>query len=115
MLTGSRHNLYITSVTDLIVLTFSRFSDRYNLDPSETFIPNLIHHVYTSSLEDFSSRRLALLFMLMAIGLQVDISEQIDAPLAEVYHNLARATVCELPIMEHPDLDLIQTLVRFSC
>jgi hypothetical protein len=74
-------------------------------------MPNLVHHVYTSTLEDLSSRRLALLYMVMAVGSQVDVSQPIDTPRAEVYHNLARAAICQVPIMEHPDLDLMHTLV----
>ena len=88
--------------------------DRYNLDPSETFMPNLIHHVYSSALVDLSSRRLALLYIIMAIGLQVDASQQVDTPRAEVYHILARAAICGTPVMEHPDLDLMHTLVRLT-
>jgi hypothetical protein len=77
-------------------------------------MPNLINHVYANSLEDLSSRRLALLYILMAIGLQVDVSQRVDNPRADVYHALARATICETPIMEHPDMDLMHTLVRIS-
>jgi hypothetical protein len=100
-----------------IVLIFSFYlswPNRYNLDPSETFMPNLIHHVYTSPLEDLSSRRLALLYMLMTIGLQVDVSQPVDTPRAHVYYNLARAAICQIPIMEYPDLDLMHTLVRLG-
>lgn len=100
-----------------IVLIFSfclSWRNRYNLDPSETFMPNLINHVYTCQLEDLSSRRLALLYMLMTIGLQVDVSQLVDTPRAHVYYNLARATICQIPIMEHPDLDLMHTLVRLG-
>jgi hypothetical protein len=87
---------------------------RYNLDPSDTFLPNLLHHVYSSSLEDLSSRRLALLLVVIAFGVQVDDSQPADLPsCAEVYYHLARAALCAMPIMEHPDLDLIQALVRY--
>jgi hypothetical protein len=48
----------------------------------------------------------------MAIGLQVDVSQPVDTPRADVYHILARAAICENPVMEHPDLDLMHTLVK---
>lgn len=49
--------------------------------------------------------------MVMAIGIQVDESQQIDSPRGDIYHNLARAAICATPIMEHPDMDLMQNLV----
>lgn len=85
---------------------------RYNLDPSETFLPNLINHVYTSSIEELSARRLALLLMMLAIGTQVDVTQEVDSPRGDTYHNLARAALCEVPIMEQPDMDLMHNLVR---
>ncbi|KAF8895147.1 hypothetical protein BD779DRAFT_1608834 [Infundibulicybe gibba] len=41
---------------------------QYNLDASETFLQNLLHHCYTTSIEDLSPRRLALLLMILSIG-----------------------------------------------
>ncbi|KIJ62737.1 hypothetical protein HYDPIDRAFT_114430 [Hydnomerulius pinastri MD-312] len=83
---------------------------QYNLDPSETWLPNLVHHVYTTPVQDLSFRRLSLLFIMMSIGLLVDLHQQNESPRAEVYHRLARASLCEMNLMDEPSLDLLQTL-----
>lgn len=85
---------------------------RYNLDPSETWLPNLVHHVYTTPVQDLCFRRLSLLFIMMSIGLLVDLNQQNEPPRADLYHRLARASLCEMNLMDEPNLDLIQTLVR---
>jgi hypothetical protein len=87
---------------------------RYNLDPSETWLPNLVHHVYTTPMSSLSFRRLSLLFIMMAIGLLVDLGQQNESPRAEVFHRLARASLCETNLMDEPSLDLLQTLVCWS-
>lgn len=83
---------------------------QYNLDPSETWLPNLVHHVYTSPVKDISFRRLSLLFIMMAIGTLVDLNQPNDSPRAETYHRLARASLCEMNLMDEPSFDLLQTL-----
>ncbi|KAG1879162.1 fungal-specific transcription factor domain-containing protein [Suillus subluteus] len=83
---------------------------QYNLDPSETWLPNLVHHVYTTPMSTLSFRRLSLLFIMMAIGLLVDLKQQNESPRAEVFHRLARASLCETNLMDEPSLDLLQTL-----
>lgn len=83
---------------------------QYNLDPSETWLPNLVHHVYTTPMSSLSFRRLSLLFIMMAIGLLVDLGQQNESPRAEVFHRLARASLCETNLMDEPSLDLLQTL-----
>ncbi|KAH0832169.1 Choline/Carnitine o-acyltransferase-domain-containing protein [Lanmaoa asiatica] len=83
---------------------------RYNLDPSETWLPNLVHHVYTTPVQDLCFRRLSLLFIMMSIGLLVDLNQQNESPRADLYHRLARASLCEMNLMDEPNLDLIQTL-----
>lgn len=83
---------------------------QYNLDPSETWLPNLVHHVYTTPMSSLSFRRLSLLFIMMAIGLLVDLKQQNESPRAEVFHRLARASLCETNLMDEPSLDLLQTL-----
>ncbi|OAX41741.1 hypothetical protein K503DRAFT_863613 [Rhizopogon vinicolor AM-OR11-026] len=83
---------------------------QYNLDPSETWLPNLVHHVYTTPIERLSFRRLSLLFIMMAIGLLADLNQQNESPRAEVFHRLARASLCETNLMDEPSLDLLQTL-----
>ncbi|KAG1776189.1 hypothetical protein EV702DRAFT_1110986 [Suillus placidus] len=83
---------------------------QYNLDPSETWLPNLVHHVYTTPMSSLSFRRLSLLFVMMAIGLLVDLNQQNESPRAEVFHRLARASLCETNLMDEPSLDLLQTL-----
>ena len=49
----------------------------------------------------------------MSIGLLVDLNQQNESPRADVYHRLARASLCEMNLMDEPNLDLIQTLVRY--
>ncbi|KAH7926481.1 hypothetical protein BV22DRAFT_1128172 [Leucogyrophana mollusca] len=83
---------------------------QYNLDPSETWLPNLVHHVYTTPVEGLNFRRLSLLFIMMAIGLLVDLNQQKESPRAEAFHHLARASLCEMNLMDEPSLDLLQTL-----
>ncbi|KAG1749298.1 hypothetical protein EDB19DRAFT_1681874 [Suillus lakei] len=83
---------------------------QYNLDPSETWLPNLVHHVYTTPMSSLSFRRLSLLFIMMAIGLLVDLNQQNESPRAEVFHRLARASLCETNLMDEPSFDLLQTL-----
>ena len=49
---------------------------------------------------------------MMSIGLLVDLNQKNEPPRADVYHRLARASLCEMNLMDEPNLDLIQTLVR---
>lgn len=49
---------------------------------------------------------------MMSIGLLVDLNQQNESPRADAYHRLARASLCEMNLMDEPNLDLIQTLVR---
>jgi hypothetical protein len=87
---------------------------RYNLDASETFLQNLLHHCYTTTIEDLSPRRLALLLMILSIGCLVDLKRPLGNLYGEAYHHLARASVCEIPLMEEPDFDVIHALVTNS-
>lgn len=84
---------------------------RYNLDASESFLQNLIHHCYASSIEDLGPRRLALLLMILSIGSLVDLHKPLGSLHGEAYHHLARAAVCEIPLMEEPDFDELHALV----
>lgn len=84
---------------------------QYNPHPSETFFPNLAHHCYTSSTEDLCPRRLALLFMILSVGCLVDLHKRgADSPDAERYHQLARASLCEIPVMEETNVETITAL-----
>lgn len=84
---------------------------QYNPHPSETFFPNLAHHVYTSPTADLSPRRLALLFMILAVGCLVDLDRRPpDSPDAEQYHQFARAALCEIPVMEETNVETITAL-----
>jgi hypothetical protein len=51
---------------------------------------------------------------MMSIGLLVDLNQKHESPRADLYHRLARASLCEMNLMDEPNLDLIQTLVRRS-
>ncbi|CAK5284132.1 unnamed protein product [Mycena citricolor] len=83
---------------------------QYNLDPSRTFIDLLIHSVYTTPIGELSPRRLALLLMVLSIGSLVDLSQPLGSLHGEAYHHLARAAVCEIPLMEEPDFDELHAL-----
>ena len=84
---------------------------QYNPQPSSTFYPNLAYHCYTSANSELSPRRLALLFMILAVGCLVDLkNREADHPDAEKYHQLARASLCEIPIMEETNAETITAL-----
>ncbi|KAJ7288137.1 hypothetical protein C8J57DRAFT_1445609 [Mycena rebaudengoi] len=83
---------------------------QYNLDPSRTFIDLLVHSVYTTPISELSPRRLALLLMVLSIGSLVDLARPLGSLYGEAYHHLARAAVCEIPLMEEPDFDELHAL-----
>lgn len=81
------------------------------MDASETFLPNLLHYCYSTPIDALSPRRLALLLMHLSIGSLVDLSRPLGSLYGEAYHHLARAAVCEIPLMEEPDFDVLHALV----
>ncbi|KAF9473435.1 hypothetical protein BDN70DRAFT_885835 [Pholiota conissans] len=84
---------------------------QYNPHSSSTFYPNLAYHCYTSDVASLSPRRLALLFMILAVGCLVDIpNREPDHPDAEKYHQFARASLCEIPVMEETNVETITAL-----
>ncbi|KXN83107.1 hypothetical protein AN958_01778 [Leucoagaricus sp. SymC.cos] len=83
---------------------------QFNMDTSETFLPNLLHYCYTTPIENLSPRRLALLLMILSIGSLVDLKKPLGSLHGEAYHHLARASVCEIPLMEEPDFDVLHAL-----
>ena len=86
---------------------------RFNMDSSETFLPNLLHYCYSTPIDALSPRRLALLLMHLSIGSLVDLNRPLGSLHGEAYHHLARAAVCEIPLMEEPDFDVLHALVSF--
>jgi hypothetical protein len=83
---------------------------QFNMDASETFLPNLLHYCYSTPIDALSPRRLALLLMHLSIGSLVDLSKPLGSLHGEAYHHLARAAVCEIPLMEEPDFDVLHAL-----
>ncbi|KAF9473434.1 hypothetical protein BDN70DRAFT_867382 [Pholiota conissans] len=83
---------------------------QFNLDASETFLPNLLNYCYTTPIDALSPRRLALLLMHLSIGSLVDLNRPLGSLHGEAYHHLARAAVCEIPLMEEPDFDVLHAL-----
>jgi len=83
---------------------------QFNMDSSETFLPNLLHYCYSTPIDALSPRRLALLLMHLSIGSLVDLSRPLGSLHGEAYHHLARAAVCEIPLMEEPDFDVLHAL-----
>ena len=84
---------------------------QYNPHPSSTFYPNLAYHCYTSDIANLSPLRLALLLMILAVGCLVDLqNRKADHPDAEKYHQLARASLCEIPVMQETNVETITAL-----
>ncbi|KAJ3992327.1 fungal-specific transcription factor domain-containing protein [Lentinula boryana] len=81
-----------------------------NIHPDPSFISNLLHHCYSTSLEELSPRRLALLFMILAIGCLIDLKRPAESPDAEKYHMLARAALCEIPVLEDTTVETVTAL-----
>ena len=50
--------------------------------------------------------------MILSIGSLVDLNKPLGNLYGEAYHHLARASVCEIPLMEEPDFDVLHALVR---
>lgn len=85
--------------------------ERHNPDASETFLPNLVHSVYTTPLPALLPHRLGLFLMILAIGAMVDTQRGPDRALAEQYHSLSRIAMCEVPVMDDTSLDAVNALV----
>lgn len=49
--------------------------------------------------------------MVLSIGSLVDLNKPLGSLHGEAYHHLARASVCEIPLMEEPDFDVLHALV----
>ncbi|EMD39931.1 hypothetical protein CERSUDRAFT_112176 [Gelatoporia subvermispora B] len=82
----------------------------YNPDASESFLPNLIHSVYTQPLIALLPHRLSLFYMLLAIGSSVDLMQDNHQHQSEKYHQLARVALCETPIIDEPSFDGIHSV-----
>ena len=105
---------FISKCKDLeLTLNLFIYCSRFNMDSSETFLPNLLHYCYSTPIDALSPRRLALLLMHLSIGSLVDLSRPLGSLHGEAYHHLARAAVCEIPLMEEPDFDVLHALVSF--
>ena len=89
----------------------SSYSSRFNPDASETYLPNLIHSVYTTPLQALMPHRLGLFLMILAIGSVVDMSHRPDRARAEKFYYLARAALCEVPVMDDTSFDAVNALV----
>ena len=100
------------SLTEFTSFSFS--VHRYNVDPSETFLHNLLDYCYVTPVHDLSPRRLALLLMVLSIGSLIDLNKPLGNLYGKAYHHLACVSVCEIPLMEEPDVDLLHTLVCMS-
>jgi hypothetical protein len=48
--------------------------------------------------------------MVLSIGSLVDLARPLGSLYGEAYHHLARAAVCEIPLMEEPDFDELHAL-----
>ncbi|TFL01701.1 hypothetical protein BDV98DRAFT_567372 [Pterulicium gracile] len=83
---------------------------QFNLDGSDTFLTNLLHHVYTVPIHNLCPRRLSLVLVLLAIGCAVDTTLPHDESMGEAYYHLARASICEMPMLEEPSFDLLRAV-----
>jgi hypothetical protein len=84
---------------------------RYNPHPDAAFIPNLLRHVYESPLEDLCNRRLALTFIIVAVGHVVDVAQPCNRIAADRFYQLARASLSEVSVLESVNTDAILVLV----
>ncbi|KZT73770.1 hypothetical protein DAEQUDRAFT_761749 [Daedalea quercina L-15889] len=82
----------------------------YSPDTSESFIPNLVHSVYTTPTAQLLPHRLSLFLMILAIGTAVDLEQHHEPYAAERYHQLARAALCETSVLHDPSIDTISAL-----
>lgn len=48
--------------------------------------------------------------MILAVGCLVDLNRDPDSSEAEKYHQLARASLCEIPVMEETNVETITAL-----
>ncbi|EPT05247.1 hypothetical protein FOMPIDRAFT_1155952 [Fomitopsis schrenkii] len=82
----------------------------YSPDTSESFIPNLVHSVYTTPTAQLLPHRLSLFLMILAMGTVVDLEHTHSSQDAERYHQLARAALCETSVLHDPSIDTISAL-----
>ncbi len=83
---------------------------RYNPHSDESFYFHLIQHCYNSPIEDTCPRRLALLFMIMAVACLVDLRRPPYSAVAETYHTVARAALSEISVMEDTNVETVLAL-----
>lgn len=67
--------------------------------------------IYTSDTSP-STDRLSLFFIIVALGILLDISKPYDIRHTEPYYQLARAAFCLEPLIEAATIPTIQSLVR---
>lgn len=48
--------------------------------------------------------------MIIAVGCQVDTNRPVDTPDPEKYHQCARASLCEIPVMEETTVETVLAL-----
>lgn len=93
---------------------------RYNPISRQQFGDEVFRHFYTADAqtpEDDStatSHRLALMFMVLAIGTLTDPEEPPYSVEAEKYHHLARAALFKSSIFDDPTLHAVQALVSLD-
>ncbi|PBK97603.1 hypothetical protein ARMGADRAFT_961148 [Armillaria gallica] len=83
---------------------------QYNPHSDESFYFHLIQHCYNSPIEDTCPRRLALLFMIMAVACLVDLRRPPYSAVAETYHTVARAALSEISVMEDTNVETVLAL-----
>ncbi|KAI0345766.1 hypothetical protein BDW22DRAFT_1389654 [Trametopsis cervina] len=83
---------------------------QFHPDSSDSFLPNLLHSVYTTPLSTLMPHRLGMLLMVLAIGAAVDLESPNGKQTGEHYYHLARAALCEIPVMDDTSLDAVQAL-----
>ncbi|TFY53095.1 hypothetical protein EVJ58_g9643 [Rhodofomes roseus] len=82
----------------------------YSPDTSESFIPNLVHSVYTTPTTQLLPHRLSLFLMILAMGTAVDLGQRHEPYAAERYYQLSRAALCETSVLDEPSIDTINAL-----
>ena len=90
---------------------------RYNPISFDAFDTEVFSHFYSAGLtpqfdDPVFCHRLALMFIVLAIGNLMDVTQPAYNLEAEKYHQLARAALFQTAIFDEPTMLAVQTLVN---
>ncbi len=70
--------------------------------------------MYTTPLSVLLPHRLVLFLMVLAMGSRLDLKQSQHERQAEKYHQLARAALWEVPVMDDTSIDAVHALVSIG-